>query len=142
MYGMRITFFVLSMTMINKRKLQISLVLYHFWYIISVVNSSNSRIIENLKHIVHTAIENDSSDDLLIEQLNQILEEEEGFRIVNQSIRNFNSEIFIDGSGDWIEHEEESPFYANMSIITFTIVSYVFVLLLLHQSKRWSQFIS
>jgi hypothetical protein len=129
MYGMRITFFVLSMTMINKRKLQISLLLY----LISLVNSSD--LIESLKHIVDNAIENDSYDDLLLEQLTQILEEEEGFRIVNQSTRNFNPEIFIDGSGDWIDHEEQPPFYANLSIITFTIVSYVFTLLLLHQSK-------
>ncbi len=122
---MRITFFLLPITMINKGKLHISLFLYHFCYIISAVNSSNNQIIEDLKYIVHTAIENNSSDDLLIEQLSQILEENEGFRIVNQSIKYFNTEIFIDGSGDWIEHDEPPPFYANMSIITFTIVSYI-----------------
>ncbi len=116
------------MTMINKRKWHVSLFLHIFCYTITFINSSNNRIIENLKHIVDSAIENDLSDnDLLIQQLSQILEEEEGFRIVNhinQSIKTSDIETFIDGSGEFIDDEELPIFYSNMSIITFTIVSY------------------
>jgi hypothetical protein len=115
--------------MINKRKLHISLFLYIFYCIIVFVNSSNNRIIENLKHIVDTALEKDLTDnEFIIQQLSQILEEEEGFRIVNhthQSIKTSDIETFIDGSGDLIEDDELPIFYTNMSIITFTIVSYV-----------------
>jgi hypothetical protein len=116
--------------MINKRKRHVSLFLYSFCYIISFVNSSNNRIIQNLKHIVDTALENDLYDnDLLIQQLSQILEEEEGFRIVNhtnQSIKICDIETFIDGSGDIIKDDELPPFYSNMSVITVTIVSSIF----------------
>lgn len=116
------------MIMINERKRQIYLFLWIFSYIIIFVNSSNNRIIENLKQIVDTALENDIPDnDLLIQKLSQILEEEEGFRIVNhtnQSFQNFDMNTFIDGSGDFIDDEELPIFYSNMSIFTVTIVSY------------------
>ncbi len=119
------------MTMINKS----ALFLHIYCYVIIVVNSSNHRIIENLKHIVDTAIENNLSDnDFLIEQLSKILEEEEGFRIVNHTHQTM--ETLIDGSGDMIEYEEDPPFYVNMSIITFPIVSIIFLLLLFHLSKE------
>jgi len=96
---------------------------------IALTSSSNNRIVRNLKHIVDTALQQDTSDDinndLLIEQLSQILEQEEGFRIVNRKKRFINddqTDIF-DGSGDIIDDEDLPPFYSNMSIVTFTIVS-------------------
>ena len=117
--------------MINKRKLHSSLLLCFCCWLISFVNCSNNRILKGLKTIVDTASENDLSDEYLIERLSRILEEDEGFRMVhqlNQSMQHFDLENFIDGSGELIESEEEQPaFHANLSIITFTIVSYVFL---------------
>jgi len=99
---------------------------------IDLTNSSSNRIIRNLKHIVDTAFQQDTVDDisneLLIEQLSQILEQEEGFQIVDRKKRSLypidddQTRIF-DGSGDIIEDEDLPPFYSNMSIITFTMVS-------------------
>ncbi len=99
---------------------------------IDLTNSSNNRIIRNLKHIVDTAFQQDTVDDinneLLIEQLSQILEQEEGFQIVDRKKRSLypidddQTRIF-DGSGDIVEDEDLPPFYSNMSIITFTMVS-------------------
>jgi hypothetical protein len=99
---------------------------------ITLTSSSNNRIVRNLKHIVNAALQQDTSDDindeLLIEQLSRILEEEEGFRIVDRkqrpidSIDDYETEIF-DGSGDIIKDEPLPPVYSNMSIIAITMVS-------------------
>ena len=92
------------------------------------INPSNDRIIENLKQIVDAAREQDLNDEnynqLLIAQLSEIIEEEEGFRIVNQT-KYFDMNSFIDGSGGLIDEEQHPIFYANMSIITIPIVSQI-----------------
>jgi len=95
-------------------------------------SSTNNRIVRNLKRIVDTAFQQDTSDDinneLLIEQLSRILEQEEGFRIVDRKQRSIyrtgvdGGRIF-DGSGDIIEDVDLPPVYTNMSIVTFTLVS-------------------
>jgi hypothetical protein len=97
---------------------------------IALTSSSNNRIVRNLKHIVDTALQQDTSDDinndLLIEQLTQILEQEEGFQIVDRKQRSiYPTDNIYDGSGDVFEDEDEDlpPFYSNMSIIQFTMVS-------------------
>jgi len=130
MFGIRIPILFLVNDYDKQKKMVCFFIsIYIFCYTITFINSSNNRIIENLKHIINSALENDLSDnDLLIQQLSQILEEEEGFRIINhtnQSIKTSDIETFIDGSGEFIEDEELPIFYSNMSLITFTIVSYV-----------------
>jgi hypothetical protein len=98
---------------------------------IALMSSSNNRIIRNLKHIVDTALQQDTSDDinneLLIEQLSQILEQEEGFRVVDRKHRsiyptNDDQTRIFDGSGDIIEDKDLPLFYSNTSIIAFTMV--------------------
>ncbi len=99
---------------------------------ITLTSSSNNRIVRNLKHIVDAALQQDTSDDindeLLIEQLSRILEQEEGFRVVDRKQRPMNfmdddgTEVF-DGSGDIIHDEPLPPVYSNMSIIAITMVS-------------------
>jgi hypothetical protein len=101
----------------------------------SSTNNKNNRIdpiVRNLKRIVDTALQDDASDDinneLLIEELSRILEQEEGFRIIDRKQRSIyptgddQTRIF-DGSGDSLEDEELPPFYSNMSIVAFTMVS-------------------
>ena len=104
--------------------------------------TTNNRIIQNLKHIVNTALEQDTSDDinndLLIEQLSQILEHEEGFQIIDRKQRslysnNDNQRETFDGSGDIIDDENLPPFYSNISIVAFTMVSRIFFLLHVNQ---------
>jgi hypothetical protein len=98
----------------------------------SSTNNKNDRIVRNLKRIVDTAFQQDTSDDinneLLIEQLSRILEQEEGFRIVDRKQRaiyrtGVDGGRIFDGSGDIIEGEDLPPVYTNMSIVTFTLVS-------------------
>lgn len=96
-----------------------------------LTSSSNNRILRNLKQIVNTALEQDTPDDinndLLIEQLSQILEQEEGFRIADRKQRSvYSTDEIFDGSGDLLEDENLPPFYSNMSINTFTLVSRFF----------------
>ena len=85
--------------------------------------TSNDRIVRNLQRIVDTALQTETSDEVnnedLIRQLTAILENEEGFRIVDRPIRSLgdNDQDIYDGSGD-----DLPPFYSNMSIITFTMV--------------------
>ena len=84
-------------------------------------------MMKNLKQIVDVAMEHDDFIDenynqILITQLSRIIEEEEGFQIVNQT-KYFDTNNSIDGSGDLIDNDEQPIFYANMSIITITIVS-------------------
>ena len=91
---------------------------------IVLTSSSNNRIVRDLKRIVDTALDDDTSDDinndLLVEQLSQILEQEEGFRIVDHQQRSdLQSNLIFDGSGD----EELPTIYTNISIIAFTTVS-------------------
>ena len=108
------------------------LVLHIFCLMIIFVHSTNNRLIDNLKRLVDTAIEknylDENSNDLLIEQLTRILEEEEGLRVDNQTIKHVD---LVDGSGELMEDQDYPPFYANMSIITITIVSQLFF----HRSK-------
>ncbi|CAF3656194.1 unnamed protein product [Rotaria sp. Silwood1] len=98
----------------------------------SSTNNISNRIdpiVRNLKHIVDTALQDDTSNDIdnkfLIEQLSRILEQEEGFRIADRKQRSIystsddNTRIF-DGSGD-LESEELPPVYSNMSIVAFTM---------------------
>jgi hypothetical protein len=98
---------------------------------IALTSSSNNRIVRDLKRIVDTALQEDASDDinndLLIEQLSEILEQEEGFRIVDHQQRSNDKQTMIfDGSGDDIlEDKDLPPFYTNMSIIAFTMVSQI-----------------
>ena len=86
--------------------------------------ATNDRIVRNLQRIVDTALQAESSDEVknedLIKQLSAILEEEEGFRVVDRPIRSV--ERIYDGSGDDVS-DDLPPFYTNMSIITFTMVS-------------------
>jgi hypothetical protein len=95
---------------------------------IALTSSSNNRIVRDLKRIVDTALDDDTSDDinndLLIEQLSQILEQEEGFRIVDHQQR-FNAQpnMIFDGSGDTSVEDELPIIYSNISIIAFTMVS-------------------
>ena len=95
-----------------------------------LTSSSNNRIVRNLKRIVDTALQRDTSDDLhndrLIEQLSEILEQEEGFRIVDRKRReiypnNADEASIFDGSGDLFD-DDLPPFYSNMSIVAFTMV--------------------
>ncbi len=96
---------------------------------IVLTSSSNNRIVRDLKRIVDTALQQDTTDDinndLLIEQLSQILEQEEGFRIVDHQQRSDEqSTMIFDGSGDPFVEDEKLPiFYSNISIIAFTMVS-------------------
>lgn len=117
------------MRMRNRRKWSISFFLLNLSLVIFGINASNDRIIENLKQIVDAAREQDLNDEnynqLLIAQLSEIIEEEEGFRIVNQT-KYFDQNSFIDGSGDLIDDEQQPIFYANMSIITIPLVSQIF----------------
>lgn len=117
----------------------IMVIIINCLYTIALTNSSPNKqknridpIVRNLKHIVDTALQEDTSDDinneLLIEQLSRILEQEEGFRIIDRKQRSLYSTgddqtRFFDGSGDSMEDEDIPPFYSNMSIIAFTIVS-------------------
>jgi hypothetical protein len=103
----------------------------------SSTNNNNNRIVRNLKHIVDTAIQQDTSDDinneLLIEQLSRILEQEEGFRIVDRKQRSIiptgdDGNMIFDGSGDINEDGEVPTFYANMSVIALTMVRFLFYL--------------
>jgi hypothetical protein len=103
----------------------------------SSTNNNNNRIVRNLKHIVDTAIQQDTSDDinneLLIEQLSRILEQEEGFRIVDRKQRSIiptgdDGNMIFDGSGDIIGDGEVPTFYANMSVIALTMVRFLFYL--------------
>lgn len=107
--------------------LLIMLIIINCLCTIVLPSSSNNRILRNLKHIVNTALEKETSDDInnefLIEQLSQILEQEDGFRIIDRKQRSlFDETEIFDGSGDIIEDEYLPPFYSNMSIITFTMV--------------------
>ncbi|CAF4178681.1 unnamed protein product, partial [Rotaria sp. Silwood2] len=98
----------------------------------SSTNNGSNRIdpiVRNLKHIVDTALQDDTSNDIdndfLIEQLSQILQQEEGFRIADRKQRSIYSTGdddtgMFDGSGD-LESEELPPVYSNMSIVTFTM---------------------
>lgn len=119
--------------MISKRRLSISVFFRSFCWILFLpwIDTTNDRIIKNLKQIVDAAMEQDFTDDnynqVLIAQLSRIIEEEEGFQIVNQT-KYFDRNSSIDGSGDLMENldDDEQPiFYANMSIITITIVSLI-----------------
>lgn len=88
--------------------------------------TSNDRIVRNIQRIVDTALQTETSDEVnnedLIRQLTAILENEEGFRIVDRPIRSVgdNNQGIYDGSGDM--PDDLPPFNANMSIITFTMV--------------------
>lgn len=105
--------------MINKRDVQIV-----YFFILSV-QLTDQRLIDNLKYVIDTALaknlSDESSTDLLINQLSRILEEEEGLQIVNQTVKYLNR---VDGSGEDVEDEEYPPFYTNMSIFTDPFVSY------------------
>lgn len=96
------------------------LLVHCLWTIIET--TSNERIVRNLQRIVDTALQTETSDevnnDQLVRQLTAILEDEEGFRLVDRPIRSLtdNDQDIYDGSGDL------PPFYSNMSIITFTMV--------------------
>lgn len=100
-----------------------------------LTSSSNNRILRNLKRIVNTALEQETSDDinndLLIEQLSQILEQEEGFRIADRKQRSlYTTDEVYDGSGDRPLDVVSPSTFSNLSIITFTLVrSFFFVLL-------------
>lgn len=94
----------------------------------TTLTTSNDRIVRNLRRIVDTALQTETSDDVnnedLIKQLSSILEEEDGFRIVDRPIRSVNEQDqqrIYDGSGDDLP-DDLPPFYTNMSIITFTMV--------------------
>lgn len=102
----------------------------------SSTNNESNRIdpiVRSLKHIVDKALQDDTPDDIdnesLIEQLSQIIEQEEGFRIADRKQRSLrftgddDSDVF-DGSGD-IVGDNLPPFYSNMSIVTFTMVSHI-----------------
>ena len=92
---------------------------------IGFTSSTNKRILRNLKHIVDNALEqnitDDISNDAIIEQLSQILEQEEGFRIVDREQRSIDTRVY-DGSGDEYEDYDIPPFYLNMSIAAVTMV--------------------
>lgn len=96
----------------------------------SMILGINERMIENLKEIIDAARERDLNDEnsnqFLIAQLSEIIADEEGFRIVNQT-KYFDIDTSIDGSGDLIDHDEEQQpiFYANMTIITIPFVSQI-----------------
>lgn len=89
-------------------------------------------IVRSLKRIVDKAIEEKTSDDIdnqsLIEQLSRILEQEEGLRIADRKPRSVyptgdEDTSIYDGSGDLLDDEFLPPYYSNMSIIAFTMVS-------------------
>ena len=85
---------------------------------------SNNRILNNLKAIVNQALEQDTSDELLVEQLNHLLEKEEGFRVIERSERSIddNDRIdSIDGSGD----RPLEIVYSNPKIVAITLVKNV-----------------
>jgi hypothetical protein len=95
------------------------------------VHSSHDRVVQQLRRMITTALDddlNDDTNDTLVEQLSQILRDEEGFRLVNRERRSIPADefdrTFVDGSGDPLEDEESPhpPFYSNMSIIAFTLV--------------------
>jgi len=106
--------------MINKRDLLI------FYVLINSIQLTNNRLIDNLKQIIDSTIAKNLSDenstDLLIEELTKILEEEDGLQIFNQTMKNSDR---VDGSGEYIDDTEYPPIYVNMSIFTYTIVSYI-----------------
>ncbi|UJR09447.1 hypothetical protein I4U23_013686 [Adineta vaga] len=99
-------------------------------------NNNNNRIdpiVRNLKHIVDSALQQDTSDDinneLLIEELSRILEREEGFRLNDRQQRSIHpidedqTRIF-DGSGDDISEDKDlPPLYSNMTLVTITMGS-------------------
>ena len=101
-------------------------------------NNNNDRldpIVRNLKHIVDTALQQDASEDLnnelLIEQLSRILEEEEGFRLNDRHKRSIypigqDETTIFDGSGDALESKDLPPLYPNMTLVTMTMVSFVY----------------
>jgi len=110
----------LTINMINKRDLLI------FYVLINSIQLTNNRLIDNLKQIIDSTIAKNLSDenstDLLIEELTKILEEEDGLQIFNQTMKNSDR---VDGSGEYIDDTEYPPIYVNMSIFTYTIVSYI-----------------
>jgi hypothetical protein len=116
------------------------------------IHASNDRIVQQLQHMIHTALEDDRIDDnngLLVEELSRILQDDEGFRMVNDRERRSMSDddidptlnSYVDGSGDLADPDEHSPFYSNMSIIAFTMVKVLFLpftRLILHRSENSS----
>ena len=97
-----------------------------FYVLINSIQLTNNRLIDNLKQIIDSTIAKNLSDenstDLLIEELTKILEEEDGLQIFNQTMKNSDR---VDGSGEYIDDTEYPPIYVNMSIFTYTIVSYI-----------------
>ncbi|CAF3173678.1 unnamed protein product [Rotaria socialis] len=99
----------------------------------SSTNTNSHRIdpiVRSLKRIVDTALQEDAPEDIdndsLIEQLSQILEQEEGFRIADHKPRSMyqtgeDESSVPDGSGDFIGDEKLPSFYSNMSIVAFTM---------------------
>lgn len=99
---------------------------------------SASRLTEHIEHLVHTELDDDyENDENFIRKLVQVLGDE-GLDLNHRQRRsakdndyndnedyqmNQNFSPYVDGSGDEIEHENVPPFYSNMSIVSFTIVS-------------------
>lgn len=85
-------------------------------------------MLDNLQHLVDTAFEHETPDDSLwLAQLSRLLEDEEGFRLVDAERRAiFSSDDqrhVFDGSGEMIDEEDLPPIYSNMSVIAVTLVS-------------------
>ncbi|CAF4939653.1 unnamed protein product [Rotaria socialis] len=94
----------------------------------SSTNTNSHRIdpiVRSLKRIVDTALQEDAPEDIdndsLIEQLSQILEQEEGFRIADHKPRSMyqtgeDESSVPDGSGDFIGDEKLPSFYSNIEL--------------------------
>ncbi|CAF3700839.1 unnamed protein product [Adineta steineri] len=97
-------------------------------FISSSTNNENNRIdpiVRNLKHIVDTALQQDTFDDinneLLIEQLSHIIEQQEGLTIIDRKQRSIDETSIYDGSGDLFDDGDLPVFTGNLSVVTITM---------------------
>ena len=87
----------------------------------NTLDNPRRSMLDNLQHLVDTAFDNETADDRLwLEQLSRLLEDEEGFRLVEDA--DPHRRVF-DGSGEMMDEEDLPPVYSNMSVIAFTLVS-------------------
>lgn len=82
------------------------------------------------------ATSDDEHNQIFLEQLNELLQNDEGFEIIpDRERRSIDDQAFIvDGSGDFSD-EEIPPVFTNLSIVAITMVR-TFLLNILRQSIK------
>jgi hypothetical protein len=99
---------------------------------VSVTNRTQTSIesvIGQLQHMIDHAFQQETiNDQALMDHLHRVLQDEDGFRIVDNQLRALTEHEsmnmpYVDGSGDIFDETSLGPVYSNMSVVTFTMVS-------------------